>query len=381
MKTINKNDVLSLIEHTSQPCLSLYMPAHRSSAQAEGDVKLMKNLISIAQEKLKSSGVPSSVSDNIIKKIESETLKDADLWIEGADGVAVFASPDYFNVFQLPRKFPERAEVDVRFVITPLVPLLISEIEFHVLALSINQVRLYQCTPYSIEKIELPNAPNSLKEFLQFDETQKQMQYRTITASSGSKIMHGHGPGKEDEKEQLKQYCMKIDNALVQFMNSHKTPLVVASTDTLWGVFHDVSKNSPYNPKSILGNYEHMNVKEIKDNAWKKIESDVKQQNEKLFATYKELEGTGKTQNDIRQILPSAMDGRVNVLFAEVDKGIYGRYEHENQEISLSESRQDDDEDLLNLTVSMVLKKSGNVIPIEGNLLFNRTSLAAILRY
>lgn len=76
-------------------------------------------------------------------------LRDEDFWQHQSDGLAVFLSPGSFRAHRLPSRFDEILVIADKFQIKPLLPLFNRNVKFYILALSMNEVRLFLGTEYT----------------------------------------------------------------------------------------------------------------------------------------------------------------------------------------------------------------------------------------
>lgn len=80
---------------------------------------------------------------------------------------------------------PTLAVATDRFHLKPLLQLLSGDGQFYILALSQNQVRLFQGNRYHVSGVELTDLPTSMAEALQLDNPQQNLQFHTGTSQGG----------------------------------------------------------------------------------------------------------------------------------------------------------------------------------------------------
>ena len=156
MDIFRENDLTRLLNMSDKHCVSIYMSAHRSGREQQQDPIRFRNLIAEAQEKLIEYGVRRPEVQKLMRPAES-MLEDESFWQHQSDGLAVFLSSDFLESHRLPIKFEELMVIGETFHIKPLLPLLNENGQFYILALSLNEIRLFLGTKNTIDEIELPS--------------------------------------------------------------------------------------------------------------------------------------------------------------------------------------------------------------------------------
>jgi len=96
---ITKATLAELMEKHEPPCLSIYMPTHRSFPERTQDPIRFKNLVRDLRASLEQQ-FPDAPSDTLLKPFD-ELVDNRDFWNHTRDGVAVFGGKDYFMVYPL----------------------------------------------------------------------------------------------------------------------------------------------------------------------------------------------------------------------------------------------------------------------------------------
>ena len=169
-------DLRKLVEAAHPVCLSIYQPAHRAGpdtrSHATQDLIRLKNLLRAAADRLTAGGLRPRDAEDLLAPAR-RLLDDAVFWQYQSDGLAVFLAPGMTRTFRIPIRFEELVVVAPRFHVKPLLPLLTGDGLFYVLALSQNEVRLLAGTRNYMGEVELPGAPRSLAEALQYDDPER----------------------------------------------------------------------------------------------------------------------------------------------------------------------------------------------------------------
>jgi hypothetical protein len=161
MSHILKNDLNQLMRTDEKCCISIYMPTHRSPAETEQDQIRFKNLLNQAEKRANEmEAAPGVFKDRFARA--RRLLQNESFWLKTTEGLALFISAEQFFSYQLPVKFEELLVSANRFHIKPVLPLLSENGRFHILALSQNSIRLFQCSRFSDKEIDMPGVAGGL---------------------------------------------------------------------------------------------------------------------------------------------------------------------------------------------------------------------------
>ncbi len=383
MDLLSRDELKTLIQTRVGPCVSIYMPTHRAFPETKQDPIRFKNLLREAEERLKGAGLRSPEARRLLKPAKA-LIKDGLFWQYQADALAAFISSDGFYRYRLPFTFDELLVVTDRFHIKPLLHLFTNDGRFYILALSQNEVRLFQCTRYSIREVELEDVPRSLSEALQYDAPQKQLQFHTQTpGGTGERaaMFHGHGVGKDDAKDNVLRFFYQVDHGLQKILREEQAPLVLAGLDYLLPIYRKANSYSYVMEEGIAGNPEGLKPEELQKEAWRVMELYFLKVRQEAMAQYKQLAGGDRASNKIEKIIPAARDGRVDLLFVAVGVQRWGTFDPVTFSIHLHEEPGPGDEDLLDFAALHTLLNGGTVYAVKPEEVPDETPLAAIFRY
>lgn len=83
----------------------------------------------------------------------------------------------------------------------------------------------------------------------------------------------------------------------------------------------------------------------------------------------------------MKEAVSAAYHGRVDVLFVAVGVQVWGHFDPDKDRVSVHNSPEPGDEDLLDLTAVQSLIKGGTVYAVAPEEVPDRAALAAVLRY
>jgi hypothetical protein len=95
----------------------------------------------------------------------------------------------------------------------------------------------------------------------------------------------------------------------------------------------------------------------LHEKAWPIVERQVKKSQKQAYERYKDLAGTGKASNDLKEIVVSTFHGRVSELFVAKDIQQWGTFGPEGDGVDVHKAQRPGDEDLLDLAAVQTLLK------------------------
>jgi len=357
MDTFTRSDLKLLLDPRRGPCVSAFLPTHRGGS--EQDPTRYKNLLRQAEDRLTAHGVRGPEAGDLLEPAR-ELLADESFWRAQSDGLALFLAPGFQRRYRLPVAFPERVVVGDSFHVEPLLPLLNAGGRFYVLALSQKHVRLLQGTAHGVQDLDLAGVPQGLAEALRFHDTDEPLLFHTRPNGrhgGWSAIFHGHGVGIDDHKDDLLAYFRAVDRGLHEILRTERAPLVLASVEYLWPIYREANRYPHLLEGGIAGNPDGLSAEELCRRALALVRPHWRRAQAEAAALYAQLLGTGRASADLPEVVQAAREGRVEILFVESGRRVWGRAEtgaaHEREEPG--------DEDLLNRATADTLRHGGTV--------------------
>jgi hypothetical protein len=376
-----RRDLEALTRPRVGPCVSVFLPTHRGGAQSEQDPIRLKNLLSEAERRVIETGARAAAAKDTLAPARA-LLREGLFWRNQADGLALFLSPGWFRSYRLPLEFPELVTVADRFHLKPILPLMAGDGRFYVLALSQNEVRLLEGSRHGVHEVDLEDVPASLREALRFDHPEKELLFHIAGREGGATaVFHGHGIGGEVDKERIGRYLRLVDSALARVLQDRQSPLILAGVEYVQAIYRGVSHYPTLLHQGIPGNLEHLRAEELHQRAWPLVEPVFRRDQEAAAARYRELAGTGLALGDLREVLPAAHHGRIEVLFVALGENRWGSFQEETGQMSEHEGPEAGGEDLLDLAAVRTVLGGGSVYAVPREEVPGGSTAAAILRY
>ena len=376
-----RNDLTLLMQHQDKWLVSIFMPTHSVTTRVQEDQIRFKNLIKQAEDRLLELEVDKP--DPLLEPAH-RLLDDRSFWRHQSDGLALFSAKGLFKPYRLPIRFDELVSVADRFHVKPILPLLTGDGRFYLLALSRNQVRLFQCTKYSVSRIELEGVPTSLDEALKYDETEKQLQFHTRTAGGAGRrpaMFHGHGAGTEETKDRILRFFQEIDKGLQNLLSEDNIPMVIASVDYLAPIFKQATSYPHILEANISGAPKEISPQDLHSKAVEIVTPYFERETKDRLATYRELIGTDKTSSDLEEVVKAAFHGRVDVLFVPLGVQRWGNFNPANDKVRLLAADVPGAIDLLDFAAAQTLLNSGAVYALQPEEMPHNSAIAALFRY
>jgi hypothetical protein len=376
-----------LASDIGSPCVSIYMPTHRVGRETQQDPIRLKNLLTDAAERLEKRGMGTAEIDKFLEPgFNLQSL--AEFWQKQSDGLAVYITPKNFFYYRVPIAFEELVIVGDTFHLKPILPLLEGNGRFFILALSQNAIRLLEGTRDLIREIPLEGVPTSLVEALEYDDPERELQFHTRTRPSPTgggrdAIFHGMGSGELDSKNDILRFFHKINAGVMDRIKEAKAPLVAAGVEFLIPIYREANSYPHMLGEHIEGNPETLNETELHKRGWQIVEPIFQEEQNEAAERYQALAGSqaGQASQEIKEIVPAAINGRIDTLFVDQNERIWGRFNAETQEVTISEENRDTDQDLLDLAAVQTLLNQGAVFAVDQDDMPARGSAAAIFRY
>lgn len=384
MELLTKELIQELLSADQAPCLSLYMPTHQKHPENLQDIILFKNLVHQMEESL----MQKYSSIEVQKYLEpvKALLNNNDIWNHTLDGLAVFSADGIFKVVRLHKSVEELAIVADSFHTKPLRQYLQSVDHFHVLGLTLHDIRLFEGNRHSLSEVELTaDTPKTITEALGDELTGK---HTTVDSYGGiggesSPMHHGHGGKKEETEKDAERYFRVVAGAIYEhYSKPSGWPLILAALPEHHSLFQKVNKNPLLLPKGIAINPSSVSPDTLAKMAWEIMEPEYNLKLETLVDRFEQARANGKGCDDYKEVAVAAVEGRVDTLLVEADRIIAVRVTNlvtgNTQKKDLSNPKVDD---LLDDLGEFVIKMGGQLMVLPTDKMPSETGLAAIYRY
>ena len=375
MELLTKELIQELLAADQSICLSLYMPTHQSHPENLQDPIRFKNLLKQLEESLSQKYSAGEVKKHI-EPVEALAGDDS-LWNHASNGLAVFSAEGIFKVVRLHKLVEELAMVADSFHTKPLRQYLQSGDNFHVLCLTLQDIRLFEGNRHSLIEVDLnADSPETI--------TEATDKHTTVGTGSGSSPMHHSQGGKkgETEKEAERFFRVVADTIYENYSKPSGWPLILAALPEHHSLFHKVNNNPLLLSKGITIDTSSVSTEKLAIMAWETMEPEYNLKLDSLVARFEQERANGKGSDDYKEVAVAAVEGRIDTLIVEADRIIAARVTNlitgNTQKKDLTNPRVDD---LLDDLGELVTIMGGLVMVLPTDKMPSETGLAAIFRY
>jgi hypothetical protein len=358
MDLLTRDDFDRLLTAHGDPKVSMYLPTHRTGDPQ--DRVRFKNLVADAERALVGNGTRSTEAHRLLVPADN-LLDDSTFWSHQEDGLAVFASEGSFQSFRLPVSFEEQSVVADHFHLTPLAPMVGTDTDFHLLALSQNAVRLLHGTRFGVSEIELRDVPTSLAEALWYQDRERQLQFHQTgrTGRTGlAAVFHGQGMGTDTADEEIVQFFRAVDAGILHIVDT-RIPIVLAGVAYLFPLYRKASQHPSIVDVGVEGNPERLSPAELHRLALPVVEHLLDR--ERTAAQARISAGTSPVASTIEEVVIAARQARVDTAFLTNSTRTWGRFTEDGTTVQVVDEPVDGAVDLVDDAARHTWSNGGHV--------------------
>ncbi len=395
----SKKDLDVLIGEEKDPAISIFMPTVVAGRETrQGHIRL-DNLIREASKRLIDAGLRDSEVDAITRPAQ-ELVKDTRFWRLTDKGLAIFLAPGVFHCHRVPLDLAEEVVVAHRFHVTPLIPLLLDDERFALVAVSAAGVRLYDGSKSGLSQVETPEMPDGLQAVM--DESQYELNQNVASPARpqlhrGKSAAQGHGfpaetPGdqargpspEETHHAMLVEYIRRAAGVVDKHLSGFTHPVLLAGTPEMVGEFRAVARGKTVMDRHLDVNPDGIGVDELHGKAWEMIGAARRSDADQAVEQFESLFNDGDDRATVKpeEIVKGARYGRVDCLIVAEGEHLWGHYdEGRDTAVSRGGAPSLEDEDLINYAAVHTIKNGGVVRLMPKDRMPRGGVAAAIMRY
>lgn len=382
MKTLPRAELDALIRAEGLWCVSLYSGIpHGADAALHGPLQL-KNLLVQAEEDLIAHGMRSVLARDLLRPARA-LLDQPTLWQQWGGGLALFLDETGLKSFRCDTEFTPFFWVGRRFYVKPLLSLLEETGHFYVLAVSLNEARLYRGDAEGLAEVEAVHLPQGVAATSLRDTPDAGNQAHTggpHVQGKGGGVFHGQGGSVDAAKVAQEEYLRAVDEAAGAALRGQQAPLIFAGVGYLFAIFRRVSRYPTVFPTAVEGNPDRLSRARLHQQAY----ALVRQANAGLsefVAAFDAAGRSGRASSELPAVLLAAEEGRVAELYVASDACAWGRFEPPDRTVERHTERLPRTEDLLDRAAVEVWKHGGAVHVAPRDMLPGKHPAAAVFRY
>lgn len=378
---INSQNFKALSARQEDNCVSIYIPTYRANHVQEDHLRF-KNALSDAVKQLTQKGMDKNQAHGFLNKAY-DLLENRNFWRHLSEGLAVFIGQDFFEHHIIPVDVNPMVYVGTEFYLRPLIPALTEEARFFVLALSQDEVRFFEGSKHSITPVNIDDlVPENIMEATFNEQEQEQLFQSTSAHQYGPKTLQGHGDPIRQPHRDLYKYFRYIDEGLMKMLHDEQAPLLIAAVDYLVPIYKEVTTYKYIVEDHIGGNPEGWDALQLHEEAWSKIGHYFKANQEQAKEDFGLYLSQNKASFSINEVVPAAINGRIQTLFVDKDQETWGVYTEENNAITIHDQQQENSVPLLELAAKRTLLNGGTVYNIaQEDMPQSTAEVNALFRY
>lgn len=380
VRSFQPEDMQQLLAASESPCVSIYLGTHRKHPEWKQDPVRFKSLLGQAEAEI-ASRHPSREGNEILAPLR-RLLDDEEPWQHSLEGLAAFASPSMISAFRVPIPVPEMIVVGDTFHTKPLFRFLRSNSRYYALAVSQNAVSLYHGSSFGAERINLSGLPTDLTAALGV--TAVDEYERGLAAHSGGpsgRIVHGRGPGKEDQKETLMKFFRAIDKGLHEYLRDERAPLILAAVKYYHPIYRETNTYPHLLEEGLEGNFERVSDDAIHAGAWPIVARESERRAAEWVERYRALASKGLAVEGVESVASATVQGRVRCVLVSEDGSARGRLDRATGEVAWGSEAGAMETDLLDDVGEEAWKRGAEIYVLPPALLPTSSPIAAVLRF
>ncbi len=381
MDHFGRDQLKELFQVTAGPAVSIYMPTHRKGPDVAAQPLRLRAALQQVKGLLADDGIQKP--DSLIAPFE-DLVGDEEFWRYQADGLAMFASDGMTRMYRLPAVLPDMVVVGPTFHTRPLVEFLQAPERFWILALSQNEVRLWEGTVSGLTPVNLESVPTNLREALGFQIEKDRLSMHSSGGHGNKPMFHGHGAGKDDTKSELEQFFRTVDAGVQTLLADEIGPIILAAVDYYHPIYRSISKLENLAPDGIVGSVNDWDPARLHDAAWPIAQAGVDRKIDKALKLWENSYGRGKVESDLAAVARLSVAGRIRLLLTEKERTIWGLFDPATGSVEVIQEGGADPGgsavDLVDEIAEISLQHGGRALALSRERMPTDTGLAAVLR-
>ena len=246
------------------------------------------------------------------------------------------------------------AAVGERFQLRPLLALASKHLEFYILALKLNDTRIFKCTDQFCEAVKFPkNAGTEAAGF--------------VPGASQSSLRAEPVHDRDHPEDHLGHFYREIDRDVNALLKDGHPPLVVVGVEHEVALFHRLTTYPACVEPGVRGLPGHLGQNEMYRQSLELVRSVTTGPARRALERFDKQIGTGHASADAQEIVRAASSGRVETLFLLENGAVPGVI--------------DGGADLLDIAAVQTLRHGGDVQTLPESSMPSGGPICAIFRY
>lgn len=382
---IDIDNLAALADETGFPRVSIFMPTHRMGAETRQDPIRFGNLLREAAHRLEGRGLSSQDIDRLLADARTHTDSEATPFWQHRDlGLAAYIAPSGTRYVSAPLELPESVHVGDSFIVRPLLPMFARDGAFHVLAVSQDTVTLYRCSRFGMTPRSDDRLPDSAAYFTDRTDFTNAVGFHPNSRGATSVQVHGLGDSPQDEvQEQIANFARAVAKATQEILATEQTPLVLAADDRLLGMLRQDLHYRHLVPEGVREHPASLSTEALHAKAYALVQERLDADRRETMERFAARKGAGEKTfaSRIEEIVPAAVEGRIDALIVGPDAAASGVYAPAENRVIVAPREHENARDLVDFAVVRTLAAGGAVYARPKAADPEFPALAAIFRY
>jgi hypothetical protein len=312
-------DALKPLADVQGPCLTLFQPLRMDDAA-------FHSAIQEAERLLLGSGLDTDSCKEMLRPLRKLALNLP--WKGRPGSLVIFRAPGVTVTEFRPDVLAPTVHVSKEFLVLPLLPGLLTQREFWLLALSIKHVRLFRGSVEGIVETPLPaGVATSLAEDEAFDQPDHSLRGRSVAGpSTGSMkgVQFGTSSERELQPDYLHDYFRAIDRGIQPLMARDRHPLILAAVTRELAIYRRVNTYIPTLAAAIHGSPDSLGTKALHAGALDLMAAESTAGFDETRRRIEDAAGHHLLATDLAEIEDAAAAGRIEelIVLATADSGL-----------------------------------------------------------
>lgn len=352
-----KQKIKAIKDVRAVPCVSLFVPTHRTAPDMEKDPIALKTLIADAERRLQNE-FSKSVANALVPRLNE--LAAQHNFNHSLDGLALFVSESIAERIVLPVPVEPRVIIDGTFATRDIYRAMHSQQAYFILTLQGDAAQLYDAFG---DRISM-EVRNELFPFL-----------NDLPAP-----LEEHKSEATREDNRVREFVNRVDKRIQTFLTEQAGRLVVVATGRLQAFLQEVTDN-----KNVFIGFTDPpgtdSVHDVAKRAWAVVEEWQASERERAVDELRDAVNDNRFASDLNDIWRAINEGRGDMLI--VEEGYFQPAAFQDGHISLEEPEDAAGriDDVVDEIIELCMEKGGSVVFVENGELPTFDRIGLITRY
>lgn len=372
---MTQQDIKRLQKIHGYPCISLFIPTHRTMPDRTQDPVRVKEHIRQAVDLLLKEFSQRDVEPFVTRLNGLAGKID---YTKDRGGLILFVNKDTGELYDMPFSVPEKIVIDDNFYTRPLIRAISRLFPYRVLTLGKKKVRLLRGANSTLTEITDSPEACAKQEGFPFEWQWEVTSDRIVQSTQEGLRDASYKTAKERE------FFQQADHVLEMHCAHDNQPLIVVGPEELCGAFKKATKHTARIIAYVACDCSRASREEIAETIAPALQAHMTREKQAIVKDFLESIGAQKAAAGMSEVWLRTYEGRVRILLIEDDFTFSGfKNQAKPEEIVPCQDKTvaGVTTDLVDDLIELVLSKDGTVVFIPADALKNHGHVGAILRY